>query len=29
MGFPLGPVLSGIIMVDLENSIFRKLNSNL
>ena len=29
MGFPLGPVLSGIIMVELENSIFRKLNSNL
>ena len=29
MGSPLRPVLAGIIMVKLENSIFSKLNSQL
>ena len=29
MGSPLGPVLAGIIMVELENSIVPKLNSHL
>ena len=29
MGSPLGPVLAGIIMVELENSIAPKLNSHL
>ena len=29
MGSPLGPVLGGIIMVELENSIVSKLNSHL
>ena len=29
MGSPLGPVLAGIIMVELENSIVPKMNSHL
>ena len=29
MGYPLAPVLAGIIMVELENSIAPKLNSHL
>ena len=29
MGSPLGPILAGIIMVELENSIVPKLNSHL